>query len=319
MAAQARASIASWQERTFDMRSLRRLAIWGGAATIALAIAVVSAYSQGGSRQAMAASASAGNAQKGDARTALPDARAPAMETERQRLADAVRVLVADREQLMARIGTLERSLEDITGATKRQDTPRDPRQDSTAAAQPASSSGSSAAPPANGPLPPKDSTAGSQPQPSAPERLANAPAVVTEEAAVTDAPKGEFGIDVGGAANFEGLRVLWASTKANNGALFEGVHPAVAVRENSRAKTPELRLIVGPLADVEAAARLCARVSAGRRYCQPVAFEGQRLADADMAPEQKPAAVPKPPSKPASKPASKAPPPPSQLQRLFR
>ena len=41
MAAQARLSTPSWQERTFDMRSLRRLAIWGASATVALTIAVV--------------------------------------------------------------------------------------------------------------------------------------------------------------------------------------------------------------------------------------------------------------------------------------
>jgi hypothetical protein len=162
-----------------------------------------------------------------------------------------------------------------------------------------------------------KDANSGPQPQPSAPERIANAPAGASDEA-VADSPKGEFGVDIGGAANFEGLRVLWASTKANNGALFEGLHPAVAVRENSRAKNTELRLIVGPLADVEAAARLCANLSTARRYCQPVAFEGQRLADADVAAEHKPALIPKPPSKPAPKPASKAAAP-SQLQRLFR
>jgi len=87
--------------------------------------------------------------------------------------------------------------------------------------------------------------------------------------------------IDIGGAANFEGLRTLWAATKANNGAQLDGLHPAIAVRENSRVKNAELRLIVGPLADVEAAVRLCATLSGPRRYCQPVAFEGQRLADA--------------------------------------
>jgi hypothetical protein len=77
-------------------------------------------------------------------------------------------------------------------------------------------------------------------------------------------------------------------------------------VRENGRSKGAELRLIVGPLADVEAAVRLCATLSGARRYCQPVAFEGQRLADADTPPERKPAAAPRPAPKPATKPPSK-------------
>jgi hypothetical protein len=205
---------------------------------------------------------------------------------------------------MVARIGTLERNLEDITGTVKRQDLRQESRRDSTAGA---------VVPPAP---PPASSTAAdlSQPLPSAPERIVNA----TEETPqVPEAAKGEFGVDVGGAANFEGLRTLWAATKANNVAPFDGLHPVVAVRENSRGKNAELRLIVGPLADVEAAVRLCATLSGVRRYCQPVAFEGQRLADADAAPAHRPAAAPKPPSKPASKPPPKpsaAPKPP----RLF-
>jgi hypothetical protein len=227
------------------------------------------------------------------------------MEAETQRLADAVRVLTADRQQLVARIGTLERNLEDITGSIKRQDSSVVP-----------TPSGSSATPPAPSPSPSKDAAA--QPQPSTPERIANAPAAATEEPPAIEPLKGEFGVDVGGAGNFEGLRVLWTSTKGSSGTLFEGLHPAVAVRENSKAKSAELRLIVGPLADVEAAARLCAALSAARHYCQPVAFEGQRLAEADVAVEHKPAAAPKPPSKPASKPAAKPSASGAKFPRLF-
>jgi hypothetical protein len=309
MAAQARRSIVSWQEQAFDMRSLRRLAIWGGTATTALVMAVVAGYSGNASRQSMAGASAVGapsatgapSVQKSDARTARLDAHPAEMEPDTQRLADAVRVLAADRDQLVARIGTLERNLEDITGTIKRQDfrpeSRQEPRPESTAAAAapPAPPSGSPAA------------VAASQPQPSTPERVASAPAVTAGEApAVMEAGRGEFGVDIGGAANFEGLRTLWASAKASNGVQFEGLHPAVAVRENGRSKGAELRLIVGPLADVEAAVRLCATLSGARRYCQPVAFEGQRLADADTPPERKPAAAPRPAPKPATKPPSK-------------
>jgi hypothetical protein len=306
MAAQARRSITSWQEQAFDMRSLRRLAIWGGTATTALVMAVVAGYSGNASRQSMAGAGAAGapsatgapSVQKSDARTARLDARPAEMEPETQRLADAVRVLAADRDQLVARIGTLERNLEDITGTIKRQDfrpeSRQEPRAESTVAA---------AAPPSGSPA----AVAPSQPQPSTPERIANAPAVAAGEApAVMEAGRGEFGVDIGGAPNFEGLRTLWASAKASNGVQFEGLHPAIAVRENGRSKGAELRLIVGPLADVEAAVRLCATLSGARRYCQPVAFEGQRLADADTPPERKPAAAPRPGPKPATKPPSK-------------
>jgi hypothetical protein len=54
------------------------------------------------------------------------------------------------------------------------------------------------------------------------------------------------------------------------------------------------LRLVVGPVADAEAAARLCMTLSAARRYCQPVAFEGQRLALNDPVPTKTLPPVPK-------------------------
>jgi hypothetical protein len=103
---------------------------------------------------------------------------------------------------------------------------------------------------------------------------------------------------------NFDGLRVLWTSTRGSNAALFEGLHPVVTARENTRTKAVELRLVAGPLANAEAAARICATLTAARRYCQPVAFEGQRLANADAAPERKPAAAPKTAPPPAARPA---------------
>jgi hypothetical protein len=125
-----------------------------------------------------------------------------------------------------------------------------------------------------------------------------------------------ELGVDIGGAANFDGLRVLWTSAKGNNASLFEGLHPQVVVRENGKTKGPELRLIVGPIANVETAARMCTTLSAGRRYCQPVAFEGQRLADADAVPERKVVAAPE--RKPAARPKP-APAPEPKILRFFR
>jgi hypothetical protein len=84
-------------------------------------------------------------------------------------------------------------------------------------------------------------------------------------------------------------LRQLWTSTKASSPSLFDGLYGVVSLRENSRTRAAELRLIVGPLADADAASRLCATLAAAHRYCQPGAFEGQRLADADKATERKP------------------------------
>ena len=57
MVGQARVSIAYQHERTFDMGSLRRLAIWGGSAAVALLVAVLAGYSDASSRRLMAADA----------------------------------------------------------------------------------------------------------------------------------------------------------------------------------------------------------------------------------------------------------------------
>jgi hypothetical protein len=93
------------------------------------------------------------------------------------------------------------------------------------------------------------------------------------------------MGVDVGGAINYEGLRTLWRSIKNGDPALQDELYPMVAVRENGKTRGVELRLLVGPIADAEAAARLCMTFSATHHYCQPVAFEGQRLSQVDSAP----------------------------------
>jgi hypothetical protein len=129
------------------------------------------------------------------------------------------------------------------------------------------------------------------------------------------------LGIDVGGASNYEGLRTLWKSTKTSEAELPEEAYPVVTVRENGKTHGAELRLVVGPIADVELASRLCGTLSAAHHYCQPVAFEGQRLSMIDIAPATKAATTP--PAKPertskatSSHHAAEAPQP-TPLQRL--
>ncbi len=110
MAARARVSTPVRHEPSFDMRSLRRLAIWGTSATVALVMVVAASFSDSGSRRMMAGAAA--NAQMLASRSAEAEA-------ETRRLADAVRALIADREQLVARLGALERNLEDATGSIR--------------------------------------------------------------------------------------------------------------------------------------------------------------------------------------------------------
>jgi hypothetical protein len=90
--------------------------------------------------------------------------------------------------------------------------------------------------------------------------------------------PRAEIGADIGGAPTLDALRTLWSVVRSNYPQYFDGVRPVVAVKE-SRAGTLELRLVVGPLTDAAAAARLCANLATAGLDCQAAAFEGQRLA----------------------------------------
>jgi hypothetical protein len=281
------------------MRALWRLGLWGTSAAAALALAVVAGYSDTGSRRLMAATASPGGAAP-TAATSQPAARPSEAEAETRRLAEAVRSLTADRERLAARIGTLERNLEDVTGSIKQQQAATaaaapplvaPPAASTTTVAEPVKEAAVTQALEASSAARPPASVAPAEPQPSAADKTVPVEPAGDPAAAESVATRTEFGVDVGGALNFDGLRVLWSSTRGSNAALFEGLQPVVVLRENSRTKTVELRLIAGPLANAEAAARVCATLSSARRSCQPVAYEGQRLAQADVVPERKPAA----------------------------
>jgi hypothetical protein len=316
MAAHARLSARSRQEPMFDMRSLRRLAYWGGAASVALLLAVLAGFWDQSGRRPEANAATDGSAKKADAQVP-PD-------PEVRRLSEVVHVLAGDREQLAVRLGTIERNLEDLTGSIKRQEAAA-----GQAAAPPTAAAAAVAPPPAPSvpaaaageplALTPKAVTAArsSTGATEARERPVVTPAPVSEAAA--ELGQSEIAVDVGGATNFEGLRALWNSTRGTNIALLEGLYPVVAVRENNRTSSPELRLLVGPLPNVEAAARLCAGFTSARRYCQPVAFEGQRLADAEPV-ERKPAAgKPTATQAKAAAPKQQQPQPSPRLPRLFQ
>ena len=259
------------------MGSLWRLASWGSVAGLALAIAVGKAFSENGSRRLTLALGS-------DPPT--KGARALSQQTPRAAeanaaLTDTVRLLAAERDRLAARVDKLERQFDDLTGSIVGQ-----------RAVQSASSSSRS------------ESTAQSAPDAiqGGPARIIQAPVVAelsVPASSATELPKGEYGADIGSAMSFEGLRTLWSSTKAGNPDVFENLYPLVSVQENSRTRAPQLRLVVGPFADWEATGRFCAALAASRLACQPTAFDGQRLADANRPLERKPAAA-----RPAARPA---------------
>ena len=286
------------------MDSLWRLAMWGLSAAAALTLAVLSSYSDAGSARLMLA-------MNGSGSSGRVDQAQPAPRPEIPPIAEAVRALAAERERVSARMDRIERSLEDLTGSIGRQPgraTIAFPPAASTAAraaargleedAQPAAPDRTAAATPRIGDIQPD----------LRPQVSVNPASGAVDRSAVAEPVKAEFGIDIGGGMNFEALRVLWTSVKASNSTLLDAFYPVVGLRENGKTKGAELRLIIGPLADIEAATRLCTALTLAQRTCQPVGFEGRRLTEADKLPERKAA-----PPKPASRPAT-----PSRLFGLF-
>ena len=87
-----------------------------------------------------------------------------------------------------------------------------------------------------------------------------------------------DFGVDIGGGPTIESLRDLWISAKGTHGSIFDGLRPVISVRDG-KPGTAELRLVVGPLSNAAAAAKICASLSASGWTCRPAVFDGQRLA----------------------------------------
>ncbi|KAA5600391.1 hypothetical protein [Blastochloris sulfoviridis] len=276
--------------------SLTTYAAWGGIA-LAGALATVFAASLSGDPAAETADAAA--------ETGAPQVvvRAdPTLVAETERLADAIRTLTADRERLATRLDQMERTLGDVTAAIPRdRDAGAGPAARSSAPtpiesvrSAPAASPQSSATPEPPSAAPDRAESGDHRadvgpPMPlgeiSKPAKPAPNPAVPQPRTKADSSPadsvgtRTEFGIDIGGTASIEGLRAMWSTIRSGNGRLLDGLQPLVSVRDGPRHGTVELRLIVGPLANAAAAARLCAALATTGVACQPTQFNGQKLA----------------------------------------
>jgi hypothetical protein len=134
-----------------------------------------------------------------------------------------------------------------------------------------APSSGPPAPPLAQATIPPMPRAA----PPAATPVAASAPEPEPQEPA---SGKGEFGVDIGSAPTLAAMRSAWDRIRRNHAKLLDGLQPLIAVRD-SRSGQAELRLVVGPIGNPAAAAKLCASLAAAGLSCQPTQFEGQRLA----------------------------------------
>ncbi len=178
-----------------------------------------------------------------------------------------------------------------------------DPAVTAKAAIEPTSSARSmaSAGSPARKPedsTAPGSAAAAAESRPVAPE--APEPALPVQVAAAITAPieaatpvaRTEFGVDIGAANSIDGLRAIWHGLSKT--AALNGLRPIIMVRERSNGLGMQLRLVVGPLTDAAAAARICATLAESKRACETSVFDGQRLAlKNEAAPVEQPAAAP--------------------------
>lgn len=237
----------------FGWRDLLRISLWAVSAAATMIVAVYAGSSQTGSERLHQVFAEVHE-------TLIPSgvqAVRPLDAREGRRLADTVRVLVADRERLVARIATLEQNLESVTGSVAKVEksiqTPTPAPEISPPVIQAPEEITSSVSPPASVPSPP------SAPSPN-----------------VT---KTEFGVDLGSATSVEALRTAWTVALRRHAKLLEGLRPVVQMRERPRSAGPEFRLLAGPIANAAAAARICTSLIAAGAVCAPAVFDGQRLA----------------------------------------
>jgi hypothetical protein len=230
------------------MHGLWRLVVWGSTAATALLIAVLSSRGVVGSQRAAIAASTLGGATVAVVQPAPTPQQAAARafdaQAETKKLAEALRDLTADNDELKSRLAVVEHSVDDVTGSIERQ-------------------AKATAAPPwpDNGP-----------PVPATPAAIA---AVI---APALPLPM-EYGVDIGSAVSIQALRARWAGIRSAHPQLFDGLAPTISLSEMPPSNRPELRLVVGPLVSADAAAKLCTTLGRFRLTCQPTIFAGRHLA----------------------------------------
>lgn len=258
-------------KKPFDFQLLRRTALWGLAAICAILLAVLTSRSEAGAERLAAVLASLRG------QTAPPpfDAR-----VETRKLANGLRALSTDNEQLRSKLTAVERHtdavdhrMDDIAGSLRKQieavkAEAEAPRPADTPPA-PTTPNGTTAAP-ATPPLP----------QPTPPGRVQTPPPVKpANPGSSSSLAPNQYGVDIGSAVAAQALRARWAEIRAVHPQLFQGLTATVITRGIPQSDHSELRLVVGPLPNSDAAARLCTSLVPYRVFCQPTGFDGQHVA----------------------------------------
>jgi hypothetical protein len=303
-------------EGHIDMRPLLRIGVWGACAVVALGGVVFAGRTDVGAERAQVALATLRDAPREIVAhpSTLLAARSSADDAETKRLTEAVRTLTADRDRLATRVATLEQNLTDLTGSIARAQSTGQNGASTQAAARPDDNKAEAFPPPAPPDVASTSSTGGDSrsiappaDQPAAapanaatarPSRMATIQSYVTSSTPPTasggsesrvattsadtappaDTPPNGFAIDLGTATNVNTLRAHWGSVRSAHAAMLEGLRPLVSVRQSSRPGFTEFHLVAGPVADADAAARLCQALASARVPCRPSTFDGQRL-----------------------------------------
>jgi hypothetical protein len=271
---------------TFTMRSLWRMTLWGGVAASALLVAVLASRSDVGAQRIAGLFSIRGD------RTQVA-ARPFDAEAEARRLAEAVRGLNAENQELKSRLAAVEHNVDDITGSVARQietikktgpgslPAPEGNHAPPAAAGPPAPAAKAAIAEPHAGAAPVQPGAAAPVPQGAAPVPAAAAPqaAPPPPRAEAPAAPAPQYGVDIGSAVSIQVLRARWLGIRSAHAQLFDGLMPVVMLREVPQTGRVELRLVVGPLANPEAAGKICSALERYRLSCQPTLFSGQHVA----------------------------------------
>ena len=259
-------------QRADPASGLWRLLLWGGTATCALLIAVLAGRSEIGSQRVSAALGSLSGASL--LRSDGPPVHKFDAEAETRRLSEAVRGLAVEGNQLKLRLDAVEHNMDDVTGSISKEI-------DAVKAA-----TAERAWPSTDPPTPATPETIASVVEPQVPPPSGIATPVPTNplmppatKPAEAAAPPTEYGVDIGSAVSIQALRARWAGIRSAHPEIFDKLQAVATLKELARSTRAELRLVVGPLADADAAAQLCASLSAYRVYCRPTTFDRQHLA----------------------------------------
>jgi len=268
-----------------------RLTTWVTLASIAITVAALASLTPVGSQRiAIAIATLAG----GESPPVQMAARRADLENDRRSLNEAIRLLASDRDRLLTRVSSIERNLDDITGSIKSQTARPVPENNSlqnppNLDSLPATSGETPATKPSNlpdwladvpkpWPHPPSaaPSASGTFPAIARPMRVTAIPAVV-QSVAPTAVSRTDFGVDIGSGSDLGEVRILWNAAKAQHGKLIGNLRPIV-VRREDRAGRADYRLVVGPLGNAAAAAKLCATLGAADVMCSTRPYQGERL-----------------------------------------